>query len=126
MAKVAKKTTKTAAAKPAKKSAPAKSAKKPVAAKAAPVKTAPVAKAAWGEKSNILKALFTRKSGASAAEIKAETGWKSVSAKALADRFAATWGKVDNESAEGERDGKPYKVVAVKRGEGEPVAYRWA
>lgn len=115
MAKTVKKTV--AAAKPAKKAAPAKVTKKaaPVAAKkSAP---APVAnKAAWGEKSNILKALFTRKNGASAADIKAETGWKSVSAKALADRFAATWGNAD---------GVTYKVVAVNRGEGEPVAYRW-
>jgi len=117
--------TKTAAAKKLAAKA-AKTVTKPAAAKKAAPAPKPVAeKAGWGDKSQVLHDLFVQKNGATAAEIKVATGWKSVSAKALADRFAITWGKVENESAEGERDGAPHKVVKVDRKDG-TVAYRWA
>jgi hypothetical protein len=116
MSKAATKTTKTAAKTAAKTAKPAAAAK--AVKKTAPAKAAPKAKAAWGATSTIIFELAMRKQGMTAAEIKAATGWKSVSAKAIAERFAPTWGKVEN-------DGKPFKVEQVNRGEGEPVAYRF-
>ena len=124
MAKNITKTTKTATVADARKLAlktaaadKAKLAKKPVAAKKAAPKPA-TTKAGWGEKSTLIYSLATRKEGMSAADIKEVTGWKSVSAKAIADRFAVTWGNAEN-------GGKAFKVVKVERKDG-VAAYRFA
>jgi hypothetical protein len=110
---------KPAATKPAK-PAPApvtKAAKAKPAAK--PAKAAPKAKAvrvvagkpaAYGSKAEIIVKLGQRAIGFTAAELREATGWRSVSAKAIATRFGAT------------HDLKP---VAVERKDGQ-VAYRLA
>jgi len=114
---------KTAAADKAKLAKTAKAAKPVVAKKAAKPAPKPVQqKAAHGEKSSIIFALAIRKEGMTAAEIKEATGWKSVSAKAIADRFSVTWSNYNIKHGE---ITKPYKVVAVERKDG-VAAYRFA